>query len=126
MNNRTIPTPKLTNRQGEVLNQIENHIIQYGFPPTRQDLCVLMGFRSPNAAEEHLRAIERKGYIELMQGVARGIRLLYEVKDAKPYRGAGVTVKKTETGILIDVAGSRVVLNKRQARAAQIGIGKLI
>ena len=46
-----------------------------GFPPTRADICRVMGFNSPNAAEEHLRTLERKGAIEMLAGASRGIRL---------------------------------------------------
>ncbi len=50
-----------------------------GFPPTRAEIARKLGFRSPNAAEDHLRALERKGYIEMLPGASRGLRLLEEV-----------------------------------------------
>ena len=67
---------ELTRRQGEILALIQEYIYDEGYPPTRMEIAEAFGFRSPNAAEEHLRALERKGYIELLQGSSRGIRLL--------------------------------------------------
>lgn len=67
----------LTPRQQEILDLIGSHIAKTGFPPTRMDICNALGFKSPNAAEEHLRALERKGAISLSSGTSRGIRLLH-------------------------------------------------
>lgn len=66
---------KLTKRQTEVLECIRKHIETTGYPPTRADIARELGFRSPNAAEEHLKALARKGAIELTKGTSRGIRL---------------------------------------------------
>jgi len=66
---------KLTKRQTEVLECIRKHIDTTGYPPTRADIARELGFRSPNAAEEHLKALARKGAIELTKGTSRGIRL---------------------------------------------------
>lgn len=66
---------KLTARQNQVLKLIKDHIDQTGFPPTRADIARELGFRSANAAEEHLRALARKGAIEMVAGTSRGIRL---------------------------------------------------
>lgn len=65
----------LTPRQIEILRLIEAHVEESGFPPTRAEICSAMGFSSPNAAETHLRALERKGVIEMTSGASRGIRL---------------------------------------------------
>lgn len=65
----------LTPRQVEILRMIETHLEESGFPPTRAEICNAMGFSSPNAAETHLRALERKGVIEMTSGASRGIRL---------------------------------------------------
>ena len=65
----------LTPRQQEILEFIQTHLRQTGFPPTRAEICKALGFRSPNAAEEHLKALERKGAIQLTAGASRGIRL---------------------------------------------------
>ena len=66
---------KLTKRQAQVLELIKDYIKETGFPPTRADIAAEFGFRSPNAAEEHLRALARKGVIEMVPGASRGIRL---------------------------------------------------
>ena len=65
----------LTDRQAEILDWIRNFIDETGYPPTRADMADALGFRSPNAAEEHLRALERKGAIEMEPGASRGLRL---------------------------------------------------
>jgi repressor LexA len=70
------PSTELTPRQSEVLEFIQRFISETGMPPTRADMARELGFRSANAAEEHLRALERKGVIELLPGTSRGIRLL--------------------------------------------------
>tara|TARA_B110000305_G_C19031327_1_gene443892 strand:+ start:29 stop:622 length:594 start_codon:yes stop_codon:yes gene_type:complete len=67
---------KLTARQQQVLNIIRQHIDQTGFPPTRADIAKELGFKSANAAEEHLKALARKGAIEMTAGTSRGIRLV--------------------------------------------------
>jgi repressor LexA len=66
---------ELTPRQAEILELIREHTRSSGYPPTRAEICSAMGFRSPNAAEEHLRALVRKGAIEIAPGASRGIRL---------------------------------------------------
>ncbi|KEA54395.1 MULTISPECIES: transcriptional repressor LexA [Mangrovibacter] len=68
----------LTTRQQEVYDLIRDHISQTGMPPTRAEIAQRLGFRSPNAAEEHLKALARKGVIEIVSGASRGIRLLLE------------------------------------------------
>ena len=65
----------LTRRQAEVLDVIKSHITETGYPPTRADIAAELGFRSANAAEEHLKALARKGAIEVIPGTSRGIRL---------------------------------------------------
>ena len=72
---------ELTKRQQEILRMIQSHIERTGFPPTRTDICNHFGFRSPTAADDHLRALERKGAIELIPGASRGIRVLSELDD---------------------------------------------
>lgn len=66
---------KLTKRQQEIFQLIQSHMNSTGSPPTRAEIAKTMGFRSPNAAEDHLRALARKGVIELVPGTSRGIRL---------------------------------------------------
>ena len=67
---------ELTRRQNEILELIRNHLHETGFPPTRAEIAAHFGFSSPNAAEEHLRALERKGAIEILPGASRGLRIL--------------------------------------------------
>jgi repressor LexA len=66
---------KLTNRQQQVLDVIRSYIDDTGYPPTRADIARELGFKSANAAEEHLKALARKGAIEMIAGASRGIRL---------------------------------------------------
>jgi repressor LexA len=66
---------KLTARQEQILNLIKDAIENTGFPPTRAEIANELGFRSANAAEEHLQALARKGAIEISPGTSRGIRL---------------------------------------------------
>jgi len=66
---------KLTARQEQILNLIRDAIENTGFPPTRAEIATELGFRSANAAEEHLQALARKGAIEISPGTSRGIRL---------------------------------------------------
>ncbi|MGD2112213.1 MAG: transcriptional repressor LexA [Gammaproteobacteria bacterium] len=73
-----MPQDTLTARQAEILELIRGYVVEEGCPPTRAEIAESLGFRSPNAAEDHLRALERKGYIELVPGASRGIRLLEE------------------------------------------------
>ena len=68
-------TIKLTDRQQQILDLIREAVITTGFPPTRAEIAQTLGFRSANAAEDHLRALARKGVIELTAGASRGIRL---------------------------------------------------
>jgi repressor LexA len=71
--------PKLTDRQQQILDLVQSAIARTGAPPTRAEIAAELGFRSPNAAEEHLQALARKGVIELVGGTSRGIRLQPEV-----------------------------------------------
>ncbi|MGB1239512.1 MAG: transcriptional repressor LexA [Pseudomonadales bacterium] len=66
---------KLTKRQTDVLNCINDHIDATGYPPTRADIARSLGFKSANAAEEHLKALAKKGAIEIIPGTSRGIRV---------------------------------------------------
>ena len=68
-------TAHLTARQAQILELIKRHINETGFPPTRVDIAEEFGFRSANAAEEHLKALAKKGMIEIIPGTSRGIRL---------------------------------------------------
>ena len=70
-----IDSPKLTERQQQILDLVQSAIERTGAPPTRAEIAAELGFRSANAAEEHLQALARKGVIELVGGTSRGIRL---------------------------------------------------
>ncbi|MGC4063013.1 MAG: transcriptional repressor LexA [Aquabacterium sp.] len=84
--------PKLTPRQQEIFELIQRAIARTGAPPTRAEIATELGFKSANAAEEHLQALARKGVIELVGGTSRGIRLkagtLRTVNETRK-RGAG-------------------------------------
>jgi repressor LexA len=71
---------ELTERQAEILRLVKELTEVSGFPPTRAEIAQRMGFRSVNAAEQHLRALEKKGAIEISSGASRGIR----VRDGRP------------------------------------------
>jgi repressor LexA len=70
-----VESPKLTARQQQILDLVQNAIERTGAPPTRAEIANELGFKSANAAEEHLQALARKGVIELVGGTSRGIRL---------------------------------------------------
>ncbi|WAJ69952.1 transcriptional repressor LexA [Catenovulum adriaticum] len=68
----------LTARQSQILQLIKDNIQDTGMPPTRAEIASILGFKSPNAAEEHLKALAKKGAIEIIAGTSRGIRLVQE------------------------------------------------
>ena len=70
-----IEAPKLTERQQQILDLVQSAIERTGAPPTRAEIATELGFKSANAAEDHLQALARKGVIELVGGTSRGIRL---------------------------------------------------
>tara|TARA_B110000263_G_scaffold196163_1_gene174663 strand:- start:582 stop:1187 length:606 start_codon:yes stop_codon:yes gene_type:complete len=76
---------ELTLRQKEVLDLIKNKILNFGLPPTRAEISKELGFKSPNAAESHLRALEKKGVISIQAGSSRGIIL-------SPEEGIGIPI----------------------------------
>lgn len=78
---------KLTNRQTEVLELLNSHMQDKGAPPTRAEIAQIMGFKSPNAAEDHLRALAKKGMIELIPGTSRGIKIINAKNDGIPIIG---------------------------------------
>jgi repressor LexA len=77
----------LTARQQQILDLVKQHIEESGYPPTRAEIASELGFKSPNAAEEHLRALARKGVIEMTSGASRGIRLVEETPPGLPLVG---------------------------------------
>ena len=67
---------KITSQQQRVLDCIQIYLNKTGFPPTRADICKELGFKSPNSAETHLRALEKKGFISIESGTSRGISII--------------------------------------------------
>jgi repressor LexA len=82
---------KLTARQEQILKLIQDAIENTGFPPTRAEIAQILGFRSANAAEEHLQALARKGAIEISPGTSRGIRLVDASHDRTGLRGMALS-----------------------------------
>lgn len=78
---------KLTTRQAEVLGFIKSYIEEIGYPPTRADIARELGFKSANASEEHLKALARKGAIEIIPGTSRGIKLPESENEGLPIIG---------------------------------------
>lgn len=72
---------KLTNRQAQILELIKSTIKDTGLPPTRAEIAQCFGFRSANAAEDHLRALERKGYLTILPGSSRGIQVIQSEEE---------------------------------------------
>lgn len=72
---------QLTPRQSQILQMIQEFIAESGMPPTRAEIARELGFRSPNAAEDHLRALQRKGVLELVPGASRGIQLKDSLRE---------------------------------------------
>ena len=66
---------EITSKQQRVLDCIQIYLNKTGFPPTRADICRELGFKSPNSAETHLRALEKKGFITIESGASRGISI---------------------------------------------------
>ena len=80
---------ELTKQQTKVLACVEVYLNQTGFPPTRAEICKELGFKSPNAAEMHLRALEKKGYINIKSGSSRGISI---IKSQQEYEPSGLQI----------------------------------
>ena len=84
---------EITTQQQRVLDCIQVYLNKTGFPPTRADICKELGFKSPNSAETHLRALEKKGFISIESGTSRGISIIggsapdTQVQDEYPIIG---------------------------------------
>jgi len=72
---------RLTPRQSEILALIQDFIAEYGMPPTRAEIARELGFKSANAAEDHLRALQKKGVLDLIPGASRGIQLKDSLRE---------------------------------------------
>ncbi len=77
----------LTSRQEQVLQLIRSYADETGYPPTRAEIARILGYKSPNAAEEHIKALARKGAIEIIPGASRGIKLPDLVDQGLPIVG---------------------------------------
>ena len=78
---RTAEMRQLTPRQTQILEMIQDFIAETGMPPTRADIASELGFKSANAAEEHLRALQKKGVLDLVPGASRGIQLKDSLRE---------------------------------------------
>ena len=99
----------LTDRQAEILRLIRELTEASGFPPTRAEIAERMGFRSVNAAEQHLRALERKGALEIASGASRGIK----VRD----RGTSRTGRLLDLAVIGRVAAGSPILAEENVQA---------
>ncbi|MEI6894012.1 MAG: transcriptional repressor LexA [Colwellia sp.] len=80
------PTTELrpmTNRQQQIYDLIKDNIQETGMPPTRAEIATFFGFKSANSAEEHLKALAKKGYIEMLAGTSRGIRVIETLVESQ-------------------------------------------
>jgi repressor LexA len=100
----------LTERQAEILRLVRELTEVSGYPPTRAEIAEKMGFRSVNAAEQHLRALEKKGAIEIAEGASRGIR----VRDGRPAGRAG---RLLELPVVGRVAAGAPILAEENVQA---------
>ena len=100
----------LTERQSEILRLLRELTEVSGYPPTRAEIAEKMGFRSVNAAEQHLRALEKKGAIEIAEGASRGIR----VRDGRPAGRAG---RLLELPVVGRVAAGAPILAEENVQA---------
>jgi len=94
---------KLTARQEQILNLIKEAIGNTGFPPTRAEIAQELGFRSANAAEEHLQALARKGAIEISPGTSRGIRLIGAAADSAKAPAVPASVPPVPAALLMSL-----------------------
>ena len=108
-------TLKLTARQQEILDLIQRSIAESGAPPTRAEIAKRLGFKSANAAEEHLQALSRKGVIELVSGTSRGIRL-----NSAALRALGQNTSHEGNGLLSQLAQLVLPLVGRVAAGSPI------
>jgi len=103
-------THTLTPRQQNVYDFIIKTMNELGYPPTRAEIARALGFRSPNAAEEHLRALSRKGVIRMIPGTSRGIRLPNQTGQANLESEAGIADSESGLPIIGEVAAGSPML----------------
>jgi repressor LexA len=97
--------PLLSPRQQQILRLISQFITRHGLPPTRADLARALRLRNRQGIDQHLRAIERKGYLQLEPGIARGIRLLHGAPAAAAAAAAGATLSAAAASTLLPLYG---------------------
>ena len=92
---------EITTQQQRVLDCIQIYIDKTGFPPTRANICKELGFKSPNSAETHLRALEKKGFISIESGASRGISIINseqsDINDGNSYPVIGLVAAGSPT-----------------------------
>ena len=92
---------EITTQQQRVLDCIQIYINKTGFPPTRANICKELGFKSPNSAETHLRALEKKGFISIESGASRGISIINSeqsnINDGNSYPVIGLVAAGSPT-----------------------------
>lgn len=103
---------KLTKRQSEILNFLKTWIEDNGYPPTRAEIAKELGFRSPNAAEDHLKALARKGAIEMIPGASRGLKIV-DTLDAN-----GLLVRDNELPVIGRVAAGEPILAQQHIESS--------
>ncbi|MDO5679291.1 MAG: transcriptional repressor LexA [Pelistega sp.] len=123
---------KLTARQQEILDFIRQSIFKTGFPPTRAEIAKALGFRSPNAAEDHLKALVKKGAISVLPGTSRGIRLNPEFSSTQlesPASQNAQTVSSTQQNLTpghdASTSSTTVALLSKTAQALRGGIEQI-
>ena len=109
---------KLTARQEQILNLIRDAIQNTGFPPTRAEIANELGFRSANAAEEHLQALARKKVIELTPGTSRGIRLCEPVHSPDQFSISHSAANKLYLQLVGRVAAGSPILSEEHIEAS--------
>lgn len=95
---------ELTARQAQILQLIQEAVGNTGFPPTRAEIAQTLGFKSANAAEDHLRALEKKGFITITPGASRGIRLTQTMAQ-EPVSSVAGTIRNIVSSLCIPVVG---------------------
>src|SRR3546814_15471850 len=101
----------LTERQQQILELIRSEITRTGFPPTRAEIARALGFKSANAAEDHLKALAKKGAIELTAGASRGIRLTEAIPATGWRTGSLVNASSPLTKLLLPLVGQVAAAN---------------
>ena len=129
MHSSPLKHSKLTPRQQEILDLIQQAITRTGAPPTRAEIARQLGFKSANAAEEHLQALARKGAIELVSGTSRGIRLRQEtLRDIQAQRSPWPPIASLATALSLPLvgrvaAGSPILAQEHVDRMFQVESG---